>query len=348
MISAQYAINSFMTAPAGSVILIIIGWSRQTATGQMYTLMCSILWLFYLHQRHYFISLSLCYLHLLLYCEAFTSPFWFKGYKLNQFIFDFWWWSLQYNCRWQPIIEVLLIATEEWTRTAAQGLLNLNTAICETIPTYMFPTGSYWWTNILTPGWGQLLNRFRNPVCAFLQLTLDRYRKLLIVLSVPESPFFSLAYLKALKHLQLETTLLPFGSLNSVAALPLFVSLSSVYHPFPLIAFLLTAHVKSLLGGDRFPPSSAVDTWSMAGKGEEVTLLMIEEMVSHLIFSLCLAHLGPCDNTAIDSNKPGANSLPAKTQLQSKAITFTCLFKCSCTRLVLKYLKVNDWSEHFP
>lgn len=31
---------------------------------------------------------------------------------------------------------------------------------------------------------------------------------------------------------------------------------------------------------------------------------MIEEMLSHLIFSLYLVHLGPCDNIGIDSNKP--------------------------------------------
>lgn len=49
---------------------------------------------------------------------------------------------------------------------------------------------------------------------------------------------------------------------------------------------------------------------SIGRKGEEATLLMIEEMLSHLIFSLYLAHLGPCDNISIDLNKPGpANSI---------------------------------------
>lgn len=49
---------------------------------------------------------------------------------------------------------------------------------------------------------------------------------------------------------------------------------------------------------------------SIGRKGEEATLLMIEEMLSHLIFSLYLAHLGPCDNISIDPNKPGpANSI---------------------------------------
>lgn len=31
---------------------------------------------------------------------------------------------------------------------------------------------------------------------------------------------------------------------------------------------------------------------------------MIDELLSHLIFPLHLAHLGPCDNIGIDSNKP--------------------------------------------
>lgn len=39
---------------------------------------------------------------------------------------------------------------------------------------------------------------------------------------------------------------------------------------------------------------------------------MSEEMLSHLIFSLYLAHLGPCDNISIDSNKlVPANSIEA-------------------------------------
>lgn len=65
--------------------------------------------------------------------------------------------------------------------------------------------------------------------------------------------------------------------------------------------------------GDQFSPSSAVNIWSMARKGEEETLLMIKEVLSCLIFSLYLAHLGPCDNIGIDSNKPVlGNSIMAK------------------------------------
>lgn len=54
---------------------------------------------------------------------------------------------------------------------------------------------------------------------------------------------------------------------------------------------------------DQFSSSSAVDMWPIVRKGEEATLLKIEEMLSHLILSLYLAHLGPCDNISIDSNK---------------------------------------------
>lgn len=38
---------------------------------------------------------------------------------------------------------------------------------------------------------------------------------------------------------------------------------------------------------------------------------MSKEMLSHLIFSLYLAHLGPRDNISIDSNKLPTNSIAA-------------------------------------
>lgn len=45
------------------------------------------------------------------------------------------------------------------------------------------------------------------------------------------------------------------------------------------------------------------------GEREEATLLMMEEMLSHLVFSLYLAHLGLCDNISIDPNKPAPANL---------------------------------------
>lgn len=64
--------------------------------------------------------------------------------------------------------------------------------------------------------------------------------------------------------------------------------------------------------GVRVPSSSAVDLRSIVRNGEEAALLMSKEMLSHLIFSLCLAHLGPCDNISIDSNKQPTNSIVAQ------------------------------------
>lgn len=59
---------------------------------------------------------------------------------------------------------------------------------------------------------------------------------------------------------------------------------------------------------------------------------MTEEMLSHLIFSLYLAHLGPCDNVGIDSNSPVlTNSIMADIQLESTAITFMPCFYRSCS-----------------
>lgn len=58
--------------------------------------------------------------------------------------------------------------------------------------------------------------------------------------------------------------------------------------------------------------SSAVDIRSIVRNREEAALLMSEEMLSHLIFSLYLAHLGLCDNISIDSNKlVSSNSIAA-------------------------------------
>lgn len=69
--------------------------------------------------------------------------------------------------------------------------------------------------------------------------------------------------------------------------------------------------------------SSAVDLRSMVRNGEEAALLMSEEMLSHLILSLCLAHLGPCDNITIDSNKQLPNS--------------TCKFNSGCNSEAATY-----------
>lgn len=58
---------------------------------------------------------------------------------------------------------------------------------------------------------------------------------------------------------------------------------------------------------------------------------MSEEMLSHLILSLCLAHLGPCDNITIDSNKQlrltvPANSIVAATvKLQPMQTSSVCV-----------------------
>lgn len=70
--------------------------------------------------------------------------------------------------------------------------------------------------------------------------------------------------------------------------------------------------VRASESGARGAFSSAVDKRSIVRNGEEAALLMSEEMLSHLIFSLYLAHLGPCDNISIDSNKlVPANSIAA-------------------------------------
>lgn len=70
--------------------------------------------------------------------------------------------------------------------------------------------------------------------------------------------------------------------------------------------------VRASESGARGAFSSAGDTRSIERNGEEAALLMSEEMLSHLIFSLYLAHLGPCDNISIDSNKlVPANSIEA-------------------------------------
>lgn len=70
--------------------------------------------------------------------------------------------------------------------------------------------------------------------------------------------------------------------------------------------------VKANKSGAQGAFSSAVDTRSIVRNGEEAAPLMSKEMLSHLIFSLYLAHLGPCDNISIDSNKlVPANSIAA-------------------------------------
>lgn len=79
---------------------------------------------------------------------------------------------------------------------------------------------------------------------------------------------------------------------------------------------------------DQFSPSSAVDIWSMARKGEGAALLVIEEMLSHLTFSLYLAHLGPCDNTDIDSKMPVlANSVTAESCWNQRQLHLCAVFK---------------------
>lgn len=63
---------------------------------------------------------------------------------------------------------------------------------------------------------------------------------------------------------------------------------------------------------------------------------MMEEMLSHLVFSLYLAHLGLCDNISIDPNKRAwANSIMTEMQLESKAAAFMQLF--------LQGVSGNEW-----
>lgn len=108
--------------------------------------------------------------------------------------------------------------------------------------------------------------------------------------------------------------------LDHLISLHLALSLFSIFcmPHIPPIAFC-SLPVYSYLqvslshSGDQFASSSAVNKWSIVRKGEEATLLMIEAMLSHLIFSLYLAHLGPCDNISIDLNKPvSANAIMAE------------------------------------
>lgn len=118
-------------------------------------------------------------------------------------------------------------------------------------------------------------------------------------------------------RLKLENTQLPSGSLHFLAPRPLCIS-HPLYSTHCLIAFCSLPMFSYLQvsvshSRDQFASSPAVNKWSIVRKGEEATLLMIEAMLSHLIFSLYLAHLGPCDNISIDSNKPvSANSIMAE------------------------------------
>lgn len=68
---------------------------------------------------------------------------------------------------------------------------------------------------------------------------------------------------------------------------------------------------------------------------------MMEEMLSHLVFSLHLAHLGLCDNISIDPNKPApANLIMTEMQLESKAAAFMWLF--------LQCVSGNEWAHTIP
>lgn len=90
--------------------------------------------------------------------------------------------------------------------------------------------------------------------------------------------------------------------------------------------------------GARGAFSSAVDTRLIGRNGEEAVLLMSEEMLSHLIFSLYLAHLGPCDNISIDSEQaePAHSTAALIMLLQHAGARNMCCFNQAADSLTIQ------------
>lgn len=158
-----------------------------------------------------------------------------------------------------------------------------------------------------------------SPVC-FASFTPDSFPKLQTVLwnIEPVAFFFFLPRL----NYQKAATLLERGSaglqpLDRFISSDLSVSLPaslpllhvSAFRPPLALKFLTSEWARAAVKINSLPHQQSMRSRSV-GKREEATLLMMEEMLSHLVFSLYLAHLGLCDNISIDPNKPApANSI---------------------------------------